>query len=334
MNDRLDHVLATGALDLPEAGRWLVFGLPGHTGAAWPDPERMTVVQGFAPDAVALRAAGIETVPALPDAQEAVDLAVVILPRARLRARLWIAQAVAALAPGGLLVVDGARTDGIDSLWRDCRGRLDGAASESKAHGRVFWGRPAQGFDDWLRAAAALPRVDGLSVAPGVFSADGVDPGSAALAAALPARLPARVADLGAGWGWLSAQILSHEGVEQLDLVEADHLALAAARHNIRDPRARFHWVDALSWSPDAPLDTVVMNPPFHAGRAGDPGLGAGFIRVAADALAPRGELWLVANRHLPYETPLRDRFAEVEELPGPAAFKIFRAARPRRPRR
>jgi 16S rRNA (guanine1207-N2)-methyltransferase len=41
---------------------------------------------------------------------------------------------------------------------------------------------------------------------PGVFSADGPDPASQALAAHLPEKLPTRMVDLGAGWGWLSAR--------------------------------------------------------------------------------------------------------------------------------
>jgi 16S rRNA (guanine1207-N2)-methyltransferase len=41
--------------------------------------------------------------------------------------------------------------------------------------------------------------------------------------------------------------------------------------------------------------------------------------------------LWLVANRHLPYERSLRAAFTEVTELPGPAAFKLFCARKPAR---
>ncbi|MDT9081655.1 methyltransferase, partial [Escherichia coli] len=80
------------------------------------------------------------------------------------------------------------------------------------------------------------------------------------------------------------------------------------------DPRARFTWADATQGRP-GPFDAVVMNPPFHNGRAADPALGLAFIRAAAHALTPSGTLWMVANRHLPYEAALREAFREVEEV-------------------
>ncbi|NET52538.1 MAG: methyltransferase, partial [Merismopedia sp. SIO2A8] len=53
------------------------------------------------------------------------------------------------------------------------------------------------------------------------FSADGIDPASSILAAALPEDLGRQVADLGAGWGFLSAHVLTRESVGAVHLVEA-----------------------------------------------------------------------------------------------------------------
>lgn len=334
MTDRIGFALDRGALEWPVSSRAIAFGVAGRPRPDWLDAERFTVVQGFAPDARLLDVAGFKVMPEFGASDEAFDLAVVELPRERLRAQMWIAQAVSALKPDGLLVVNGAKTDGVDTIWRTCKARLLDPESETKFHGRTFWGRPSGSFADWIEQALALPPVDGMKVAPGVFSADGVDPGSAALAAVLPEKLPARVADLGAGWGWLSRQMLARKGVTHLDLVEADHAALEAARENITDPRASFHWADATNWRSSEPLDAVIMNPPFHAGRAGDPSIGQAFIESAARSLSPRGQLWLVANRHLPYEAHLKDLFGDISELPGPSAFKILHAARPRKARR
>lgn len=136
--------------------------------------------------------------------------------------------------------------------------------------------------------------------------------------------------DLGAGWGYLAARALTRPGITRLDLVEADHAALEAARRNITDPRATFHWTDARTWVSEARVDHVISNPPFHTGRAGDTALGQAFISAAARLLKPSGTLWLVANRHLPYERSLEDAFGEVRELDGPRSYKIFAASRPR----
>ena len=58
-------------------------------------------------------------------------------------------------------------------------------------------------------------------------------------------------------------------------------------------------------------------------------GMDLAFIRAAARLLHASGALWLVANRHLPYEETLQAWFLQVEEMPGTGAFKVFRASRP-----
>jgi 16S rRNA (guanine1207-N2)-methyltransferase len=261
--------------------------------------------------------------------------ALVCLPRQRDEGRALVAEAVAATTPGGAVIIDGQKTDGVDAMHRDTRARVATSAPLSKAHGKIFAfaaGTASDGtFTDWR---ARDRQVEGGFVTrPGVFSADGPDRGSALLAAALPSKLPARVVDLGAGWGYLARAILSREGVQHLDLVEADATALDCARLNITDPRAAFHWADALSFRPEKAADAVVCNPPFHTARAADPALGLAFIRAAARMLHPGGTLWLVANRHLPYAAPLAEAFREVEEIGTDTGFRLIRAARPNRAR-
>jgi 16S rRNA (guanine1207-N2)-methyltransferase len=80
-----------------------------------------------------------------------------------------------------------------------------------------------------------------------------------------------------------------------------------------------------------APYDAVIANPPFHQGRAAEPDLGAAFVAAAARILGPRGELFLVANRQLPYEAVLSLAFRDWEKLSEDATYKVIRAERPRR---
>jgi len=322
---RLEIALAEGP-PLPAAGSILVVGaLRGQDLSALP-AARLRIAQGFRPDHDALAAQGFAVAPEVTGRHAA---AIVFVPRAREAARARIAAAAAAVDPGAPVWVDGAKADGIDSLLRELRARTALSPAIAKAHGKcaVFRAGGPEELAGW--AARDLRPAPGFVAPPGSFSADGIDPGSALLAAALPARLGATVADLGAGWGWLSAQVLTRPDVTALHVVEADHDALRAARANIGDPRAVFHWADATAWRPPAPLDAVVTNPPFHAGRAADPALGAAFIRAAAGMLAPQGTLWLVANRQLPYEAALAAHFRDVEDLPGDGRFKLFRASHP-----
>ena len=56
-------------------------------------------------------------------------------------------------------------------------------------------------------------------------------------------------------------------------------------------------------------------------------------IQVTSEAamLKPSGQLFLVANRHLPYEAALTESFRKHSELPGSPAFKLFLAEGPQR---
>ena len=311
---------------LPEAGRILLLRPTNETDLGGLPKDRTVVVTGFRPDYEAFSAQGF----AVSDRVDGrFDAAIVIMPRAKTLARAMVADAVAAVAAGGVIWVDGQKTDGIDSLYKDLRDRVAIPHSFTKAHGRafVFAAPAAGGFADWqTRTTAPLP---GFVTRPGVFSADGVDPGSALLAAYLPADLKGKGADLGAGWGWLAAQVLRRAAVKALHLIEAEADALDCARQNITDPRAAFHWADATKFRPEAVLDFVVMNPPFHVGRAADPALGAGFIRAAAKMLHPAGRIYVVANRTLPYEEALRSTFAIVNPIALGGGFKVLSAARP-----
>ena len=265
-------------------------------------------------------------VPVIPEGPFA--MALVCLPRARDAARGMIAVACANVESGGSVVVDGQKTDGVEALYREVRARVPGVSEAlAKAHGKLFAFPATPSLADW----AALPRQigDGFTTLPGMFSANGPDAGSALLAAALPAQMKGRGVDLGAGWGFLSRAALSRTDVALLDLVEGDWDALACARLNVTDPRAAFHWADATTFRPARPAHWIVCNPPFHIGRETDSATGVAFLTAAARMLVPDGTLWLVANRHLPYDRPLSLLFRAVQDLPGTAAFRLIRASRP-----
>lgn len=311
---------------MPAAGRVLLLrpGLQSDLTAV--QQNRAQIVTGFRPDYDAFAKQGW-AVAAAPDGPFAA--AIIFMARARALTHGLVHQAAGAVAAGGPIWVDGQKTDGVDSLLKELRTRATVGDTFAKAHGRSFcFANPGvSAFADWqMQDRIAVP---GFVTRPGAFSADGVDPGSALLAAHLPADLKGKGADLGAGWGWLAAQVLARSAVKELHLVEAEAEALAAARQNINDERAQFYWADATNVSLGKAMDFVVMNPPFHQGRAADPALGAAFIRSAARMLQPNGRLWMVANRTLPYEAELVRRFAQVTPVATAHGFKVIMAARP-----
>lgn len=311
--------------DGPPPGDVLVIGAPGNADLSSLDPAKTRVEQGHFPDHQQLEARGFQVAPLV---EGRFATAIVVLPRAKASARGRIVAAAERLEPQGALWVDGQKTDGVDAILKELRGLVEIAEVHSKAHGKIFRVvLPAGNWwpDDW--AAKATEVAPGFVTRPGVFSADGVDPGSELLIRHLPERLPTRIVDLGAGWGWLAAQALTRPGIETIHLVEADHAAMESARENVTDPRAKFHWADARDFRLSDPVNGVIMNPPFHNGRDADPKLGVAFIATAAKLLTGAGKLWMVANRHLPYETVLREHFAQVTEIGGDGRYKVFEAS-------
>lgn len=323
---RLDMALESGAFALPHSGDIVVFAPQAGDDLSALPRERVVVLTGFKPDFDHFQAQGYRTEAAQPSA------ALLCLPRAKAEALALIAEAFAMLPAGSPVLVDGQKTDGVDGVLKLARSAGIALGEViSKAHGKACVLTAGAVPTGWKGEARLVE--GGFVTRPGVFSADGPDRGSVLLAAALPERIYGRVADLGAGWGYLARAILTRRDVTSLDLVEADRSALQCAQENVTDPRARFHWADATHFKPAQPWDAVVMNPPFHISRAADPELGAGFLRAAHRGLLPGGTLWLVANRHLPYDRVLTPLFRTVEDIGGDAVFRLTRAAHPIRAR-
>ncbi|MEL7258360.1 MAG: class I SAM-dependent methyltransferase [Pseudomonadota bacterium] len=322
---RLSLALSSGDVPWPDTGRIAVFRPAQDTDLSALDRDRCHVLTGFRPAYNTFQALGFDC-GTEPDRCYAA--AVVFAARAKPLTLAMIAQASA--LTDGPVIVDGAKTDGIESVLKLCRARCEPSPALSKSHGKLFWFHGGVDLADW-QLDAQTQVEGGFVTAPGVFSADGVDPGSRFLADHLPQKLGSVLADLGAGWGYLSARALAREGITILHLVEAENDALECAKLNVPDERAQFHWADATHWQPPEPLDTVVMNPPFHSGRTSDPELGRAFIRAAANALKPKGQLWLVANRHLPYEAELGAFFRDVKTHASDNRFKILWAGNPTR---
>ena len=327
--DRWTLALEAGEFSLPD-GPCLVMRARGDGDFA--ALGRVHCVQGFAPDHDLLAARGLSVTPDLPEG-ESFATALVQIVKAKAGTLGSIAEALGALRPGGVLMVDGQKEEGIEAILKALKSVFEIGGTFSKAHGKLVWlTRPdvlPEAVIDWM--PEPVETEEGYVTVPGGFSADGPDRGSELLVALVP-ELTGRVADLGAGWGYVAGEVLAEQsGIETLDLIEADHAMLQAAAANIDDPRARFHWADVTRFQSEASYDAILANPPFHTGRRADPSLGRAFIAAAARMLSPRGRFFMVANRHLPYEDALKTAFGTGRLLGELEGYKIYEAAKPKR---
>ncbi len=295
-------------------------------------------VQSFAPDRDALQKAGLK-VSAEPG--EGKFDAVLVLPgRQRQEARAQLAEAVSRVTTGGIVIASAPNTEGARTLERDLADILGNTENLSKNKCRVVWATSHADsvnqalLKDWLAIDVARPVLDGAYVSrPGLFAWDRVDPASKILGNLVPDTLKGKGADLGAGFGYLARTVLEKAPkVSAMDLYEAEKRALDLAEQNLGGfkgkRRLNGFWCD-VTRGIEGPYDFIVSNPPFHqAGRADRADVGQGFIRAAAAGLRPGGELFMVANRHLPYEQTLTEVFADVRQLADEGGYKVIRAVK------
>ncbi|MCT8999142.1 class I SAM-dependent methyltransferase [Chelativorans intermedius] len=339
MNDALRTLLfpfERGLVEPPRDGaRVLLFGAGAGLSLPADLAAGLEVVQGFRSDFLALRRAGFSVSPRLEEGGAACGAALLLLGRHRRENEQRLAAALACLRPGGLLLAAGTKRDGAPAVARRLSSLLPLEGRLAKHHGIVFWLRRPHMLDTAaLAALAGTPArtPEGYETAAGGFSEGSVDPGSRFLADNLPAGISGQVADFAAGWGYLSLRLARDAALAALDIYEAHHASLEAARRNMTAHapglRCRFFWHDLLSEPVENRYDVIVMNPPFHRSRAAEPDMGRAMIAVAARALRAGGRLYLVANRALPYEQAIQAAFPRHGELCRDAAYKVLWGAR------
>ena len=312
-----------------------------------------------------LSEAGIPALGNLIEEWNEFDLVLLLPGRQREQTLFDLARGMRLLRPNGKLIVSLPNDWGAARFEKHLAELAGEIESISKFHCRAFWAARTEALDrlrlaEWLDGGTLRPAAGGgrFVSCPGLFSWDEVDRGSSLLVEHLPESMPGRVADLGCGWGFLSWHLLNERPlVTHIDLYDADARALEAARANLQmespgasgpagtvatDPPARasiprpvieFHWHDVTRGLEGRTYDWIVMNPPFHTGRAADPLLGHRFIAAAVRGLRPGGQLWMVANQNLPYENFLADALPGARLVVQNHGFKILtgRQVNPRR---
>jgi len=280
----------------------------------------------------------------LPAGFETFDTVVVEIPKGRQMIRRWLVEAFNALRMGGYLYLAGSNEQGIHSAIKDAEG-LFGEKSilgfkKGNRVARFMKDTPPPPSPAWASKPGVYPEtwmeieieVLGKSMhlysLPGVFSSDRLDDGTRLLLSRLEVKPGARLLDLGCGYG-LIGLIAAQDGATNVDMVDTNLLAIAAAQANLGlygIQNAQAFPSDALEAVLDRRYTHVVTNPPFHVGHSVDYQVTQAFIHQAWQVLEPDGQLLLVANKFIRYDLEMAPLFRHIERLAENNRYQLLSA--------
>ncbi|MFC8190056.1 class I SAM-dependent methyltransferase [Cellulomonas sp. NPDC057328] len=317
-----------GALTLGAVARHGVTGVRTHQ-------DRLTGERALHANAERLGIGGFTSHELTPDLVAGARLVLLQLPRS-LDALDEIAALVADHADPAVVVVAGGRVKHMTTAMNDVLGRhlavVEARLARQKSRVVVASSpRPAQD-----RPARRWPeRAEhpdlGLVVCAhgGAFAGTGVDIGTRALLAHLDAvgQTTGAAVDLGCGTGVLAvalARLRPKVAVTATD-ESAAAVASAAATVDANDVADRVRVTRAVGTEgiPDASVDLVLLNPPFHVGATVHPGVARTLFADAARVLRPGGELWAVWNSHLRYRPTLEQVVGPTRQLGRDPKFTV-----------
>jgi 16S rRNA (guanine1207-N2)-methyltransferase len=286
--------------------RWDRFAAPGRTATPWP--------------------------PAID-----VDQAILRLPRVRASFDFALDAVATRLPAGGELWVVGTNDEGVRSAQGRMESLFEGVTTiDARRHGRLLRARRRAELPT-LRGALPpwrtvgklrLPAGEKTWVTyPGLFARGELDPASAFLLATVP-PVPsnARVLDFGCGSGILGAALAQRGDTFDLDQLDADALAVEAARENL--PSAKTHLGSSLDDIPaQATWDRVITNPPIHESVVRSYRTLEQFAASIPPRLRPAGEIWLVAQRQVPVDKIFGQAALEAQIADQRGAFRVWRGS-------
>jgi 16S rRNA (guanine1207-N2)-methyltransferase len=254
------------------------------------------------------------------------------------RSKAWfdaIIQCARRAAPTADIWVIGHNRSGVKSAADIMQSALPEVEEDDHArHCVMVHGTPA-GPDagaDWPPSPSTWtdPALGKLSIIslPGVFSHGRLDEGTRLLLAELP-PLKGDVLDMACGAGVLAAHAASAGA--RVMACDASLLAVESTRATLKENglSGRVFLSDGFA-AVEGTFNTILCNPPFHRGSEVDTEAASAMLHDAALYLKPGGELWVVANAFLPYQSILDAAFSNVRTVANDGKFRVYCAHSPK----
>ena len=317
-----------GALTLGAIARHGVTGVRVHQ-------DRLTGELALHENAERLGIGGFTSHGLTPELVAGARLVLVQLPRA-LDALDEIAALVAEHADPGVVVMAGGRVKHMTHAMNDVLGRhfSEVRARLARQKSRVIVAsspRPAS-----QRPARRWPECVehpdlGITVCAhgGAFAGTGIDIGTRALLAHLDdvPHTTGTAVDLGCGTGVLAVTLARARPGLTVTATDESTAAVTSAQATVDanglGDRVRVRRATGTAGIPDASVDLVLLNPPFHVEATVHPGVARALFVDAARVLRPDGQLWAVWNSHLRYRPTLEHVVGPTRQVSRGPKFTV-----------
>jgi 16S rRNA G1207 methylase RsmC len=167
-----------------------------------------------------------------------------------------------------------------------------------------------------------------FETAGGVFSADGIDPGTAVLLDTVPPPPESgTVLDLGCGWGPIAIAMARRAPRADVWAVDVNQRALALTAANARIADVRVNCASPDDIPSELRFATIWSNPPIRVGKQALHEL----LGTWLPRLAPDGTAWLVVAKQLGADSLARRLDAEGWEVGrelGKRAYRVLAVSR------
>ena len=199
--------------------------------------------------------------------------------------------------------------------------------------------------EEWPRRFTVEPGPITVVNQPSGFSPTRLDAGTALFLEHLPEVGDGdTVIDLGCGNGIVGTVVALDSPGADITFIDESFLAVDSARATylantgaaVEDAggSARFVVGDCIAHLdddppiPNASVDLILNNPPFHADNALGDATAWQMFSESRSALRQGGELWVVGNRHLAYHAKLKRLFGNCDVVGSDPKFVVYRAVR------
>lgn len=318
-----------GALTLGAIARHGLSGVRTHQ-------DRLLGERALHANAERLGLSGFTQLGLTPELLDKARVVLLQLPRS-LDALDEIAGLIAAHADPEVVVIAGGRVKHMTTAMNDVLGRhfTSVQAHLARQKSRVLVAsEPRPAGRRWPKRQEHPDLGITVCAHGGAFAGTGIDIGTRALLQHLDA-MPldiAQAVDLGCGTGVLA--VLLARANEGLTVTATDEsaAAVASARATVAanglEGRVVVVRADGAETVPDASVDLVVLNPPFHVGAAVHDGVARTLFAEAARVLKDGGELWAVWNSHLRYRPTLERVVGPTRQVSRDPKFTVTVSAR------